>query len=84
MMFLAAVRDGFERINAETGEVLETELVVDLTVQLLVVIYDIAESWVTLSLFFVVFSNFLVQIKHQEEHGRNHLVEPELEIKRET
>jgi hypothetical protein len=84
VVFLVAFRDGFERINAEIGEVLETELIVDLAVQLLVVVDDIAEGRVTLSLFLVVTFHFLVQTEHQEEQGRHHLVEPELDVEKET
>ena len=46
VVFLVAFRNGFERIYAEIGEVLETELIVNLAVQLLVIVDDIAEGWV--------------------------------------
>ena len=82
VVFLVAFRDGFERINAEIGMVLETELIVDLAVQLLVVVDDIAEDWVALSLFLVVLSHFFVQTEHQEEQWRHHLIEPELEVEK--
>ena len=82
VVFLVAFRDGFERINAEIGEVLETELIIDLAAQLLVVVDNIAEGRVILSLFLVVLSHFFVQTEHQEEQWRHHLIKPELEVEK--